>query len=723
MKKTILITILLILITTFTLGCTNASSDLLVGGDFEYDDTAGLSSEWKLASGGTENSSVFTVSNGALGINTSTAGWGYASQEVNLKSNSYYKVTYTFSISTFTYYGDRLNFDGLYIGFLEDKSFNIGETQEGVIKPLVHNSTTNADVTADFYFKTRFITSASLAIFVGTEANPVTANVKIKDIALERVKKSDVTVTNDPETGKDVITAYTLDTSVYGANTEKNIVVIVLGGVFTLLAGYAFYMLFRRNSHLEDEYKNKFLIRLRDSKYLGLGLVIVLALFVRFLISILATALAAGADTFYLGYNVEAEAAQAQFIGNFGTVFLKTKLIDYTTKYSFAYSAVQPTPMHLYLLGIVGLISKLFKGGIVLTTFIIKVFAIAADIGVIVIIYNLLQNRMGRVSSLIMSSLYAILPVVFCISAGWGLSESITVFLVMLTLYFILKNNYWGVAISYFIAFCFSLNAIYMLPIVIFYTINQFITRKNLRLAIILSTIIGFGLFYAITVPFNLLDIQGGKAFAAVTDYYNALFVGNSVYTANAFNFQAVLKNNFQTVTTESLFITILFDVFVVALVGAGYFKNKNRMELLLLGSLFVAMLFTFTNKMNPVSMYMALPLMFVYGAMNKEKRVFLVSIAYAALMFVNASYIYMVVGYSARGIEHLGYENAMMYVFGVLNILVTCYFIYVVYDIVASRKAVRIKPLEITYMSSVKRTGRKINKGFQKIKSKFSVR
>lgn len=723
MKKAILLTILIIVISTFTLGCTNTGIDLLSGGDFGYKDTAELSEDWKLASGGTENANVFTVSNDALGINTSSAGWAHASQEVKLKSNSYYKVSYTFSISKATYYGDRLNMDGLYVGFLEDKSFNIGETTEGIIKPLMHNATTNVDVDASFYFKTKYITTASLAIFVGTEENPITANVKIKDIALERVKKSAVPLTNNPDTGKDVITAYTLDTNVYGANTEKNIIFIVLGGVFTLLAGYAFYMMFRRTSHIEAEYKNSFLIKIRDSKYLGLGLVILFALFIRFLISILSTVLAAGAETFYLGYNVEAEAAQAQFIGSFGTVYLKTRMYDYATKYSFAYGAVESTPMLLYMLGLVGLISKIFKGGIVLTTFIIKVFAIAADIGVIVIIYKLLKNRMGKVSSLVMCGLYSILPVVFSISAGWGLSESITVFLVMLTLYFILKNNYWGVAITYFVAFSFSINAIFMLPVVLFYTVNQFITRKKLRLPIILATLLGFGLFYAITVPFNLLDIQGGKPFAAVTDYYNALFVSNNFYTANAFNFQAVLKNNFQIVTTESLFITILFDVFVVALVAAGYFKNKNRMELLLLGSLFVAMLFTFTNKMNPVSMYLALPLMFTYAAMNKEKRVFLVSIAYAALMFVNASYIYMVVGYSSNGIVHLGYDNAMMIVFGILNMLVTCYFIYVVYDIVASRKAVRIKPLEITYAKSVKRTGRKIKRSFQKLKSKFAIR
>ena len=47
---------------------------------------------------------------------------------------------------------------------------------------------------------------------MGTEEGPVSANVKIDDITLERVRKNAVTVTEDPDTGKDVIVAFKLDT-------------------------------------------------------------------------------------------------------------------------------------------------------------------------------------------------------------------------------------------------------------------------------------------------------------------------------------------------------------------------------------------------------------------------------------------------------------------------------------------------------------------------------
>jgi len=113
----------------------------------------------------------------------------------------------------------------------------------------------------------------------------------------------------------------------------------------------------------------------------------------------------------------------------------------------------------------------------------------------------------------------------------------------------------------------------------------------------------------------------------------------------------------------------------------------------------------------------MALPLMFIYAAMNKEKRVYWTTILYALLMFINASYVYMVAGYTTMGIERLSYDgNALMYVFGAFNVLLTAYFIYVVYDIIASRKASRIKPLEITYLDSLRLTARKTRKFFRKL-------
>ena len=52
MKKIFLIAILIIVIATFTMGCTSYNTNLLTGGDFEYDDITLLQDDWNLSSGG-----------------------------------------------------------------------------------------------------------------------------------------------------------------------------------------------------------------------------------------------------------------------------------------------------------------------------------------------------------------------------------------------------------------------------------------------------------------------------------------------------------------------------------------------------------------------------------------------------------------------------------------------------------------------------------------------
>lgn len=715
MRKKIFIIVMLVALAAIITGCTY-NENLLNNYNFDYDDTTALKEDWTLKSGGTSESSVFTISDKTLTINTSTAGWAYAAQDVKLRNNSYYKVTYIYNITSISIYDSSKgsNLNGLYIGFLEAPAFNIGEDPDGLVTPYLHNGRQSTNTEVSFYFKTSNITRSTLAIFVGSEDVPVNANVNISELRVERVQKSAVATGTNPDTGKEERIFFSLKSTVFGANTDKNIVFLVLGAVFTAVLGYLAYILIRRNMHKESSYTNGFLMSLRDSKVLGIAMVAGFAFLIRILILGISTIVAGTAETLYLGFGVESQATQALFIGNHGPIYLKTTLEEFATKFSYSYAEAAPEPLSLYLLGLVGLMSKSAANPVLIASFLIKLLATFADVGAIILIYTMIEKKAGKVSAFIMSVLYAALPIVFSMSGAWGMSESITAFLVVLTFYFILKNNYWGVAGAYFAAFAFSTSALLILPIVLFYAINQIITRPKMRLPIILSFVGAFALYYAITVPFNYLEIQKGSAFACVTNYFNAVIKGNNFYSANAFNFQALLKNNFATVTTESTFITIIFDVFVFALVGAGYFKNKNRMELPLLAAFMVAMLFTFTNKMTPVSMFMVLPLMFIYAGMAKEKRVFFIGIAYATFMFINASYLYMIYDYTATGWAQLGYDNAMMYVFGAFSLVLALYFVYVVYDIVASRKVAKIKPMEVPYLVWVKSFGYRIKTFFQ---------
>ena len=223
-------------------------------------------------------------------------------------------------------------------------------------------------------------------------------------------------------------------------------------------------------------------------------------------------------------------------------------------------------------------------------------------------------------------------------------------------------------------------------------------------------------MFYILNIPFDINQIKAGTAFACVIKYWNIVFK-NIVYTANAFNFQALLGNNFGTVSTESLIVSIIFIVFMLALVAFGYFKFKNRMNLLLLGTAFINMAYMFGNNMVPAVMAISLALMLIYAIMNKEKRIYFMFIAYAVLSFVNISIGELLYEYTSTGIYQIAYETATIYVFSAFALAVTLLYIYITYDIIVSKKMRKIQPMTMSYPDWWKNSFLKVKKAYYKLR------
>ena len=105
---------------------------------------------------------------------------------------------------------------------------------------------------------------------------------------------------------------------------------------------------------------------------------------------------------------------------------------------------------------------------------------------------------------------------------------------------------------------------------------------------------------------------------------------------------------------------------------------------------------------------------MLIYAIINKEKRIYFSFVVFAVLMFINVSYSELFIEYTSSAIGTIG-KDPVMYVFSAINLIMVLYYIYIVYDIVVSRKVRKILPMQLTYSQWLSNLGRRIKKGYYK--------
>ena len=718
MKKiVILIAVLAIAPTLLLTGCTttpvNAYDEQVLTfssatKNFNYTgENEDVKTDWTFEAGnGASTSSVFSTSANGLKINTQNAGYAVASQKVYLKRYAYYKVTYVYdmdSVAEFSTEDEYTRWVGMYLGFKEDPSFNTGDKNSEV------RHVTSTYKTDTFYFKTDGTKEYNFAIFVGSETEPVSAVVYLKDIQLTRVTEAEVSE------NAEAYGFYELKSQVYGQATTLNIAYVIIGAIATLILAYVAYAIRSRSLAFEGlEKVNNFFDTLKNSKWLGLVISLAIAAVIRLAIMLTETIIA-GSDSIsssFFGYDLEENATIAGWLAKYSAPYL----YEYNTTYTTL------MPVSLYLSAIAGLISRAFfamgaEANVVSLTAIamIKIIGIIADLGAIALIYCIIAKKQGRVGATIMASFYSLIPMVFAMSSAWGSYESVTAFLLVLAVWFLLnKGSYLGMAISYFFACMTSVSAIYVCPAVLLYTgyvIYRAIKDKQyVKLIAPIATIVGsLVVFYLISLPFVFNEVAGGDAFVAFTRYIDTL-KGQSVYTANAFNFQGLLGNNFKVVGVQSIFVTILYIAFIVVLLGVAYYRSRNRIDLTLIAATCVIAFWTFANNMSYYSLYVSLPLLFIVSAMIKDARLYVAFVIYAVLAYVNAAYVYLVAGYTTSGVVAVSNEvTAIVYVMGSLSLVAAVYYVVVVYDILINKKAVEQTAISVPYFEYVKYTALKV--------------
>lgn len=680
-KKTVIVILALLVCVLLFAGCTPVGQQVIIGNDLKYKDLNALQEDWTLYTAGEKSTAAFTYLEQGIKMSTSTAGFASARQKLVLQPHSYYEISYRYTTTSMT--GTKTdNYRGLYIGFLEDENFNVKSDR------IVEETSARTNNRVSYYIHTNEIREVTLCINFGSEEHPVSGTATVYEISLKRVQKSAVPTTTNPA-GETVLNAMELRPTVYNINSELNITYVVLGAVAIALIGYVGYLLYVRYLSIDKKnggkYKNKLLNNVQSSKWKGLLLATGIALGVRLLIAIGTTVAAGLMNTVNMGFDMSQLVDYAEAItGKGGTIWF----VQY-------HASAVIEPLKLYLAALSGGLARICGGSVAAYTFFIKFFAILADVGVVAIIYKLLHKRVGNLGAVIVSLLYAFLPITFAMSSTWGIWTSITAFLIVLTFYFILEKKYIGVAISYFAACMFSFTAIYFAPVILVFTVRNFIKSKKDRIPTVAATGLGFALFYALSVPFTIQQIQAGQGGYVFQNYWDAMFKG-SVYSQNAFNFQSLLGNNFKEVSTESIVITAVLVAFIVVLVAVQYFKNPNRLDLVLLGGGMITLFYTFTNNMTPDLMLTVLPLMFIFAFLAKEKRVYFLTIVYSVMAFINNAYVYTVLGYTDAGITAIPSNDPLNYVFGAIWLVIILYSLYLFFDVLVDKKAAYINPMDV---------------------------
>ncbi len=692
MRKSLVLIMMVVILISVLMGCntvgtTQYNTQILTeadGGVFNYDTLTDMQENWTLTTGGTTSSVFSIVDNGDdaanyLKMNTSDAGYAQISQTVYLRTYSYYKITYTYSTSTMGVYDSDYSYEGLYVNFLENEDFNI-ESE----KPTEERgSTTNG--TATLYFQTGNIREVNIALNLGSSDHPVTcSSAIITSFTLERVTEA---VADAGSTGSDL---YYLYSQIYGDSTILNVGYIVLGSIGTLLLAYGAYIVlarYRGKNELDSKF-SKMLDKVNESKFLGISMVLLIAFIIRALILIIETAIA-GSDritTVYTTYDLEVFINLGYWIAQYGTPYF----LEYVSSAIF-----MPMEMFIYsIAGVFGLIPSgagLSDEAIALTIVtVIKAIVIIFDIATVAVVYKAITQKHNKVTATIMASFFALLPVMFSLSSAWGAMESVATFFIVLAFYFILRKNIIGMSIAYFFAVISSTSAMIFLPFILMYVgvyIYNSVKAKDKNWIKSVSCIAGgFVLFFLITLPFTFNNVADGDVFYGFNQFYNVI-KGSGIYSANAFNFQGLIGNNYASVTTASTVITIMFVVFILALLAIPYFKNRSRLDLLVLATSGMILYWTFCNGSTFTTMLAALPLLFIYTAIVQDKRLFATFSLYSAFTFINVSYIYLVSGYTSSGVTQLDYSTPITYIMGVLNIILVIAYIVFAYDTIITKQ------------------------------------
>ncbi len=404
-----------------------------------------------------------------------------------------------------------------------------------------------------------------------------------------------------------------------------------------------------------------------------------------------------------------------------------TKLADLGAK-SYYFGNTVTTPIgSLYVLWVLGLLAeplKLVSGTMGFSIF-IKIPAILADLVAIFVIFYFANRKYNPFISAVFAGTYALLPIFFVASSGWGVYAPIGTLFILLSLISILDRKYVSCVVYYSLSLLFLAEALLLAPILLVYLFYVFFRSDDYKMGIsisITSCVIGL---YLLSLPFIFSYFAAGRPFVVVARYCQAMLV-HTGFTENAFTVYGLFGLGAKAANVASYVFNGIFVGLGMLYALLLFFKSRSRLDLILLSAFVFVVTFVLTSAVDAFMIYPALVLLLVYGIMSGDRRVLKLFGGFSAIAIVNASYAMMIGGFFGSGANSasilMSANDPVLIVFSALNLLLFLYFAYVTYSICVKEDVKGIVIIEGNYFkffaAQCKACGQKVAGIFKKSKT-----
>ena len=289
-------------------------------------------------------------------------------------------------------------------------------------------------------------------------------------------------------------------------------------------------------------------------------------------------------------------------------------------------------------------------------SFFVKLPYLIADVIIAVGIYRIASKHLNRYMGLILSGFFLLCPVFFVASSMWGTPYAIYAALLFFAFYYLLKRNIPLMTAFVTLSLLLIPESLYILPLFLAYMIYLFVKAiiqivkskptfdgamgDSVMKSVVdipVCIIISVCAIYLIALPAYFADF--GPSFFEV---YGQLFIkpieSINYYSANSLNIFVVFGQNYHGLGNEfpKLIFALLFIALIVVVVLVVFLSNKNRANLVLLGSYLLITLSTYYIGMTEWTILAALLLMILAFIVIKDKRILKVFSVFAVISLLN---------------------------------------------------------------------------------------